>query len=71
MKKKELQELRNKSAEEIKKTLADLRKKKLEVEAALMSGKESNVKALSKIRRDIAQTLTIQGIIERSAKKEN
>lgn len=69
MKKRELQEIKTKSVEELNKTLGDLEKKKIEVQVAIASGKESDFKALKKIRREIAQILTIRGIIERSEEK--
>lgn len=63
MKKKQYQELKNKSAEELEKMAADLRKKRQQVQMDLASGKEKDLKAVKKIKRDIAQILTMQGII--------
>lgn len=68
MKKKELNELKNKSVAELAKELATLMQKKLELTVAMVSGKEKNLRALKNIRRDIAQISTIKGIIERQEK---
>lgn len=59
MKKRELQEMKNKSVMELKKALSDLSKKKIDTEVKMGSGKESDLKAVSKIRRDISQILTL------------
>lgn len=59
MKKRELQEMKTKTAVELKKALDDLYKKKIEAEVRVGSGKESDLRAVSKIRQDIAQILTL------------
>lgn len=69
MKKREINELKSKTAEELNKLLAELREKKIKTEVSLSSGKETDLKVVAKIRRDIAQVMTIKGIIERSGEK--
>lgn len=61
MKKRQLQELRNKGKEELDGELAGLLKKRLEAQVALVSGKEKNPKVLGHVRRDIAQVMTLMG----------
>lgn len=51
--------MKNKSVMELKKALSDLSKKKIDTEVKMGSGKESDLKAVSKIRRDISQILTL------------
>ncbi|OGM33383.1 50S ribosomal protein L29 [Candidatus Woesebacteria bacterium RIFCSPHIGHO2_01_FULL_44_21] len=58
MKKRELQELRGKP-EELTKKLLGLRAENLKSEAAIVSGKEKNLRVRKNIRRDIAQILSI------------
>lgn len=81
MKKRQLEETKQKSIAELEKALSELRQKKLETQVKISSGKEQDLKAVSKIRRDIAQIMTllrlkamegqaIKGIIERSEEKE-
>ena len=70
MKKKILSEFRNKSGKELDQELSVLAQKKLETEVALAGGKEKNLKALKSIRRNIAQILTLQHIIERQEEQK-
>lgn len=78
MKKKELNEIKNKSVQELENALKELRDKKLKTEVALSSGKEKNLRAVSIIRRDIAQISTLlrlaasggQGIMAGESTKE-
>lgn len=67
MKKRELQEFKKKSVTELEAELAKLDKEKLATQIKMVSGKEKNLKALKGIRRNIAQIMTIQGIIQGSA----
>ena len=59
MKKKELNELKKKTATELSAELSKKQEEKLKAEVALASGKESNLRAAKNIRRDIAQILTL------------
>ncbi len=59
MKKKELTELKNKSKEQIKKTIAELEKELINQEMEHTVGKVKNVHAIAGIRKSIAQTKTI------------
>ena len=70
MKKRELQEFKKKSVAELEVELAKLTKEKLTTQIKMVSGKEKNFKALKNIRRNIAQIMTIQGIIQGSVEKE-
>jgi ribosomal protein L29 len=74
MKKKELNELKNRTEKELSAELAKLEAEKLKLEVARSEGKEQNLRAVKNIRRDIAQILTIKNIIgtqEKSDKKED
>ncbi|GAG08526.1 unnamed protein product [marine sediment metagenome] len=59
MKKKDLQQQRNKTAEELKKEV-DVKTQELsKIRIQALSGKPKNVKAAKNTKRDIAQLLTI------------
>jgi len=59
MKKRELLEYRKNSLDELNIKLGELRKKKVDAMVKKFSGKEKNLKTGKKIRRDIAQLLSI------------
>lgn len=59
MKKRELLEYRKNSLDELNIKLGEFRKKKVDVMVNKFSGKEKNLKIGKKIRRDIAQLLSI------------
>lgn len=59
MKKRQLQELRGKTLEEVKKELSNMREAGLKHVAAVAAGREKNLAAARNIRRDIAQILSI------------
>lgn len=64
MKTKELNELKNKTVVEIEKELSLKRQALLKATKESFEGKDKNVRSRKAIRRDIAQILTIKGIIE-------
>ncbi len=59
MKRKELNQLKSQSIDEIKKKLKERQKEKTEELINLKMGKTKDVHAISKIRKDIAQLKTI------------
>lgn len=59
MKKKELESLRKKETQELVKELAEARQKASLTWSKMMVGKEKNLKAGKKARREIAQILTV------------
>lgn len=59
MKKKELQEYRNKTLAEIKKKIAEFEKEKTQTFLEVNMGKIKNVHAAGKIRKEIAQLKTV------------
>lgn len=59
MEKKDLNELKPKSPEQLKKLIADLELEKANLKLELRQGKLKNVHALAKKKKDIAQTMTI------------
>lgn len=59
MKRKELDELKTKSPEQLAKLVADLEKEKANLRLELAQGKLKNVHVLSKKKKDIARTMTI------------
>lgn len=67
MKKRQLQELRGKTLEEINKELSSMQEAKLKHTGAVLAGKEKNLVAARNIRRDIAQILSI--LSEQESKK--
>lgn len=64
MKKKELKDLRVKSVAEINKILAKKQEELLKVTKDIIESKEKNVRRKRAVRHEIAQILTIKGIIE-------
>jgi ribosomal protein L29 len=68
MKKKDLKSLREKSVDELKSLVIEKRNKIIADYAKIRAGKEKNTSLLRKLKRDLAQTLTIlreKGIIEK------
>ena len=59
MKKKEMQEYKNKTLGEIEKKIGELQKKKVETLIEISMGKIKNVHAATKIKKEIAQLKTI------------
>jgi ribosomal protein L29 len=59
MKKKELEGLRNKKIDELKKLVDKKRQEKLLVYSKMKAGQEKNLKKVKNLRCDIAQILTI------------
>lgn len=58
MKKKEIEQLKMKPAEELKKDLADYRERIWSLRTDLAAGKVKNVKEVKKIKKIIARILT-------------
>ncbi len=74
MKKKELETLRKKETKELARDLGEARKKASLTWSKMMVGKEKNLKAGRKIRREIAQILTVlsqKGAEKPVVEKEN
>jgi ribosomal protein L29 len=59
MKKKHFEEIKHKTAADLKKALLETRDKLWQLKVDLRSGKVKNVKALREARKDIAKILTI------------
>ena len=59
MKKKDLEQLKTKPAEELKKMVAEYRDRLWTLKTDLASGKIKNVKEMKKIKKDIARLLTL------------
>ncbi|HMB17310.1 MAG TPA: 50S ribosomal protein L29 [Candidatus Paceibacterota bacterium] len=59
MKKQDLKEFRKKPLADLKKTLKEKREKLNELEFDFSTGKIQNVKDVKKLKKDIAQILTI------------
>lgn len=59
MKKKDIQNLRVKKVEDLKKEAMDLMSKKAKTKVEILSSKEKDVKKVSKLARDLSQILTI------------
>jgi ribosomal protein L29 len=55
----ELNELRNKTVEELNEQTKSLKKEVSEVMNTVLKGKEKNFKKATKLRRDIARVLTV------------
>lgn len=55
-----IQELRQKSKEELEKFLQDSRERLRQLKFDLASGKVKNIREIRRIRRDIARILTLQ-----------
>lgn len=67
MKTKDIQKLKNKSAEELKKEVAEKKEKLWELKKDVVSGKLKNVRAPREAAKEIARMLTL--IKEKEAKK--
>ena len=59
MKRKDFQELKNRSHEELQKMLGDFRDKLWKLQEDLIRGKVKNIKEIKEIKRDIARVLTL------------
>lgn len=59
MKKKDLVDIRNKEIKDLKKLAEEKKLELAKTEVKIRSGEEKNVKKASKLRREIAQILTI------------
>lgn len=59
MKKADLAKLKNRSAEELRKEVAEVKEKLWELRREIASGKVKNTKARTALRRDIARMLTL------------
>ena len=73
MKKKDLQELRNKKVVELDKIVAKKRQESVMADAKMKTGQEKKIKKVKNLRREIAQVLTIireKEILEEKEKKE-
>lgn len=73
MKKKDLQDLRNKKVVELEKIVAEKRQKNVLATAKMKTGQEKKIKKAKNLRREIAQILTIireKQILEEEEKKE-
>jgi len=66
MKTKELKQLRTKTVTEIDAILAKKQAELLKTKIAVLESKEKNLRKPKALRHEIAQILTIRGIIERS-----
>lgn len=71
MKKKELNELKTKTAEDLAKMVEKKREELGKVKRDILEGKEKNLRKGKLVRHEIAQILTIKGIIERENNKED
>jgi ribosomal protein L29 len=73
MKKKDLQELRNKKIIELDKIVAKKKKESIMADVKMRTGQEKKLKKVKNIKREIAQILTIireKQIIEKENKKK-
>lgn len=70
MKKKELNQIKNLSSEELLKKANELRDKITKVRMDIISGKEKNNRKGRNLRHELAQILTIKTIIDRSEEKK-
>jgi ribosomal protein L29 len=73
MKKKDLQDLRNKKIIELDKIVAKKRQESILAHAKMKTGQEKKIKKVKNLRREIAQVLTIireKQILEEEEKKE-
>lgn len=59
MKRKEIEQLKTKPAEELKKSLAEHKDKLWSLKTDLAAGKIKNVKEIKKLKKDIARELTL------------
>ena len=71
MKRKELNELKTKPSADLAKLVEKKREDLIKVKRELLEGKEKNSRLAKLIRHEIAQILTIKGIIDRETKKED
>ncbi|MBU0572551.1 50S ribosomal protein L29 [Patescibacteria group bacterium] len=73
MKKKDLQELRNKKVVELDKIVAKKKQETIMADAKMKTGQEKKIKKVKNLRREIAQVLTIireKEILGEKEKKE-
>ncbi len=63
-----ISELRNKTKDELEKTLQDLRERLRQLRFDLASGKVKNVREIRKIKKEVAKILTI--LKEKFSKKQ-
>jgi len=73
MKKKDLQDLRNKKMIDLNKIVAKKRQESILAHAKMKTGQEKKIKKVKNLRREIAQVLTIireKQILEKEEKKE-
>lgn len=73
MKKKELQEIRNKKMAELEKLVSKKRQEVAVLQAKVKAGQEKNLKKAKNLRREIAQILTLireKEILKREEKRE-
>lgn len=67
MKKDELKQLRQKKTKELRAKIFELKKELATKQLERAAGKLKNVKEIGKIRRDLAQTLTVLRMLEFSS----
>ncbi len=67
MKKRELQELKMKSAAELEKMLKDGKEKLRALKFDLFAGKVKNINELKRVKKDIARVLTIMNSRQENA----
>jgi len=73
MKKKDLQDLRNKKIIDLDKIVAKKRQESILAHAKMKTGQEKKIKKVKNLRREIAQVLTIireKQILEKEEEKE-
>lgn len=70
MKKKDLKQLRTMKVEDLVKRASALRDEILKTKMDIVSGKETNTRKARNLRHELAQTLTIKGIIESESAKQ-
>lgn len=59
MKRKELEQLKTKPSEELKKMLAEHTEKRWSLKEGLLNGKVKNVKEMRDVKKDIARLMTL------------
>ncbi len=72
MKKKDLNELKTKSPDALKKKILDLEKEKVQMQVELKMGKVKNVHSIGKIKKEIAKAnmiLNLKRIVAKSAEQ--
>ena len=66
MDKKEVQQLKIKPTEELKKMLVEYREKLWTLKDAILNGKVKNVKEMRTVRKDIARIMTFLGFNQKT-----